>query len=41
MKNFVHFYNDPDENRFIIASANIEGNKSHPIQDFLRGDIQI
>ena len=41
MKNSIYFYNDPDENRFTIASVYLKGNRTYPIQDFLRGDIQI
>ena len=39
-KNSVSFYNHPDDNGFVVASINMKGNRVHPIQDFLRGDIQ-
>ena len=41
MTNTIYFYNDPDENRFIIATVYLKNNRIYPLQDFLRGDIQI
>ena len=41
IENSVNYYNHPDDSGFVVASVKIEGNRTYPIQDFLRGDIQI
>jgi hypothetical protein len=42
MSNHLEFYNHPDDEGAVVVSVNIDYlDNSYPIQDFIRGDIQI